>query len=181
MFVVDRSSSELVQYDPVSQSAPPKQIVVPLESLGKHTTLAVHNDLLDCRIDICSPGVRASVPTRRAPAPREAHPPLVLRSAPRSAWTPAQVPALFTENFDYADIRRDFLRGILDSDILSSKIYVHIAEEGYAARVDSIRTYGAVRCVPWAAPCVGRARGALTALALGPAAGRPHRRPAKTS
>ena len=55
--------------------------------------------------------------------------------------------ALFTENFDYADIRRDFVRGILESDILSSKIFVHIAENGYAARVDSIRTYGAVRLV----------------------------------
>ncbi|KAJ1964420.1 translation initiation factor eIF-2B epsilon subunit, GEF [Dipsacomyces acuminosporus] len=34
--------------------------------------------------------------------------------------------ALFTENFDYQTMRRDFIHGILTSDLLSSTIYAHI-------------------------------------------------------
>ncbi|KAJ2852683.1 translation initiation factor eIF-2B epsilon subunit, GEF [Coemansia brasiliensis] len=36
--------------------------------------------------------------------------------------------ALFTENFDYHIMRRDFIHGILESDILSKTIYAHILE-----------------------------------------------------
>ncbi|KAJ2388330.1 translation initiation factor eIF-2B epsilon subunit, GEF, partial [Coemansia sp. RSA 2559] len=37
-----------------------------------------------------------------------------------------QVLALFTENFDYQSMRRDFIHGILASDLLSSAIYTHV-------------------------------------------------------
>ncbi|KAJ1996410.1 translation initiation factor eIF-2B epsilon subunit, GEF [Coemansia spiralis] len=37
-----------------------------------------------------------------------------------------QVLALFTENFDYQTMRRDFIHGILASDLLSSSIYAHV-------------------------------------------------------
>jgi translation initiation factor eIF-2B subunit epsilon len=46
-----------------------------------------------------------------------------------------EVPALFTENFDYQDIRKDFVRGILESDLLGKTIYAHILTDKYAARV----------------------------------------------
>ncbi|KAJ1866333.1 translation initiation factor eIF-2B epsilon subunit, GEF [Coemansia sp. RSA 989] len=36
--------------------------------------------------------------------------------------------ALFTENFDYHIMRRDFIHGILESDILSKTIYAHVLE-----------------------------------------------------
>jgi len=114
VFVLNRSTSELLHFEPVSSSNPPAHVVVPLTGLQTGAPIAVRNDLLDCRIDICSP----------------------------------EVPALFAENYDYADIRSDFVNGILSSDILSRKIYVHISSEGYAARVDSVRTYGAIRCGP---------------------------------
>ncbi|KAI8927304.1 nucleotide-diphospho-sugar transferase [Entophlyctis helioformis] len=55
-----------------------------------------------------------------------------------------EVPALFTENFDYQDIRRDFLRGILESDLLGKTIFTHVLEEGYAARVSTPQMYDAV-------------------------------------
>ncbi|KAJ1336706.1 hypothetical protein BSLG_007025 [Batrachochytrium salamandrivorans] len=55
-----------------------------------------------------------------------------------------EVSALFTENFDYQDIRKDFLRGILESDLLGKTIFCHISESGYAARVSTPQMYHAV-------------------------------------
>lgn len=54
------------------------------------------------------------------------------------------VPALFTENFDYENLRDDFVRGVLTSDLLGKTIYTHIVDDGYAARVESFKTYKAV-------------------------------------
>jgi translation initiation factor eIF-2B subunit epsilon len=55
------------------------------------------------------------------------------------------VPALFTENFDYQHIRRHFLHGILmDYELYGKLIHTHILSEGYAARVRSLQTYDAV-------------------------------------
>ncbi|PRT57051.1 Translation initiation factor eIF-2B subunit epsilon [Wickerhamiella sorbophila] len=54
------------------------------------------------------------------------------------------VPALFQENFDYELLRRDFVNGILTSDLLGKAIYAHILTDDYAARVESFRTYDAV-------------------------------------
>jgi len=55
-----------------------------------------------------------------------------------------EVPALFTENFDYQDIRKDFVRGILQSDILGKTIYCHILTDQYAARAKSTKMYDAI-------------------------------------
>lgn len=54
-----------------------------------------------------------------------------------------QVLALMTENFDYQDLRKDFLRGILDSDILKSshRVSCHIVYDGYASRVRTPHLY----------------------------------------
>ena len=55
------------------------------------------------------------------------------------------VPALFTENFDYQHMRRDFLHGILmDFELYGKTVHTHIISEGYAARVRSLQTYDAV-------------------------------------
>lgn len=54
------------------------------------------------------------------------------------------VPALFTENFDYEDIRKDFVHGILTSDLLGKQIHCYVARHTYAARVASLQTYDAV-------------------------------------
>ena len=58
-----------------------------------------------------------------------------------------QVPSLFQDNFDYGDIRRDFVYGVLTSDLLMKNIYCYVAKDGYAARVADTRSYDAVRCV----------------------------------
>ncbi|VVT50007.1 uncharacterized protein SAPINGB_P002554 [Magnusiomyces paraingens] len=54
------------------------------------------------------------------------------------------VPALFTENFDYNDLRMDFVKGILTSELLGKTIYTHIVDNQYSARVESYQTYDAV-------------------------------------
>ncbi|OCH95024.1 nucleotide-diphospho-sugar transferase [Obba rivulosa] len=55
-----------------------------------------------------------------------------------------EVPSLFQDNFDYADLRRDFVYGVLTSDLLMKNIYCYVLKEGYAARVADARSYDAV-------------------------------------
>jgi translation initiation factor eIF-2B subunit epsilon len=55
-----------------------------------------------------------------------------------------EVPALFTENFDYQDIRTDFVKGILESDILGKTIYCHLLQQGYAVRVRNPFLYNSI-------------------------------------
>ena len=57
------------------------------------------------------------------------------------------VPALFSENFDYQELRADFVHGVLTSDILGKTIYVHTPQKGYAARVKDTKSYAAIRLV----------------------------------
>lgn len=45
----------------------------------------------------------------------------------------ADVPPLFSENFDYQTLRSDFVLGILTSDLLDSKIFVHVAPTGLSS------------------------------------------------
>ena len=47
------------------------------------------------------------------------------------------VPPLFTENFDYQMLRRDFVQGILTSDLLEAKIFVHVAPPASASSTSS--------------------------------------------
>jgi translation initiation factor eIF-2B subunit epsilon len=72
----------------------------------------------------------------------------------------ADVPALCTENFDYHDLRRHFVNGVLTSELLGKKIAVHLVGSdkghgggdkrsgeggGYIERVRDTRTYGDIR------------------------------------
>ncbi|KIJ68987.1 hypothetical protein HYDPIDRAFT_36093 [Hydnomerulius pinastri MD-312] len=55
-----------------------------------------------------------------------------------------EVPSLFQDNFDYGDIRKDFVHGVLTSDLLMKNIYCYIAKEGYAARVKDTKSYDSI-------------------------------------
>lgn len=55
-----------------------------------------------------------------------------------------EVPSLFQDNFDYLDIRRDFVHGILTSDLLMKSIHCYVAKDGYAARVQDTRSYESI-------------------------------------
>lgn len=64
---------------------------------------------------------------------------------------------MFEDNFDWQDLRRDFLNGVLTSDLLLKNIYVHVVKDGYAARVQDTRSYDSVSrdiLSRWAFPLV---------------------------
>ena len=42
------------------------------------------------------------------------------------------------------DVRQDFIPGVLSEEELGNKLYVHILEHEYAARVQNFRSYDAV-------------------------------------
>lgn len=54
---------------------------------------------------------------------------------------------MFQDNFDYGDIRKDFVHGVLTSDLLMKNIHCYVAKEGYAARVKDTRSYDSIRSV----------------------------------
>ena len=55
-----------------------------------------------------------------------------------------EVLSLFTENFDYQDLRKDFIRGILTSEIIPNKFYCQIIENCYCNRVSSPYMYNTI-------------------------------------
>ncbi|KAG2177536.1 hypothetical protein INT44_008048 [Umbelopsis vinacea] len=55
-----------------------------------------------------------------------------------------EVPALFSENFDWQHLRSDFVRGVLTSDILGKTIYTYISNDSYAARIQNSQQYDSV-------------------------------------
>ncbi|TFK54991.1 nucleotide-diphospho-sugar transferase [Heliocybe sulcata] len=55
-----------------------------------------------------------------------------------------EVPSLFQDNFDWLDLRRDFVLGVLTSDLLMKNIHCYIAKEGYAARVKDTKSYDSI-------------------------------------
>ncbi|KAJ1511596.1 hypothetical protein HMI54_000661 [Coelomomyces lativittatus] len=52
--------------------------------------------------------------------------------------------ALFSENFDYQDLRQHFVRGLLESDLFTKHMYVHWIDQEYAVRVQNTRLYDCV-------------------------------------
>lgn len=108
VFVLDNATGRCLRYaDPGMGD---DKLAVDAELFGEFDEVAFRNDLIDCRLDICT----------------------------------IDVPALFTENFDYNQLRSDFVKGILTSDLLGKTIYTHIVDSGYAARVSSLQTYDAI-------------------------------------
>mmetsp|Transcript_6310 Transcript_6310/g.15911 ORF Transcript_6310/g.15911 Transcript_6310/m.15911 type:complete len:478 (+) Transcript_6310:45-1478(+) len=54
-----------------------------------------------------------------------------------------EVLCLFTDEFDWLDFSKDFLPGVLTSEILSYQIYTHVSA-GYAGKVNCLSSYSAV-------------------------------------
>lgn len=107
IFILDEENGRCLRYEISKKSG---SVPLDIEVLAEQKNVAFRNDLIDCRIDICT----------------------------------VDVPALFQENFDYDNIRADFVRGILTSDLLGKTIYTHIIDSKYAARVHSPQTYDAI-------------------------------------
>ncbi|KAI8107409.1 hypothetical protein M9435_002440 [Picochlorum sp. BPE23] len=51
---------------------------------------------------------------------------------------------LFSDNFDYQNVRKDFVTGVLSEEELGNKLYLHEVSDKYATRVRSFRCYAAV-------------------------------------
>ncbi|KAJ7046683.1 nucleotide-diphospho-sugar transferase [Mycena alexandri] len=94
--------------------------------------------------------VSAYPPTTMTRIPRElleAHPEIEIRNDLIDCSIDVcsvEVPSLFQDNFDYEDIRRDFLHGVLTSDLLMKNIYCYVAKDGYAARVKDTKSYESI-------------------------------------
>ncbi|KAG6557805.1 hypothetical protein Mapa_000572 [Marchantia paleacea] len=55
-----------------------------------------------------------------------------------------EVLLLFTDNFDYQHLRRDFVKGLLSDEVMGNKIYTYEIFGDYAARIDNMRAYDVV-------------------------------------
>lgn len=55
-----------------------------------------------------------------------------------------EVLMLFSDNFDYQNIKRDFVTGVLSEEELGNKLYVYELRNEYAVRVHNMRSYDAV-------------------------------------
>lgn len=55
-----------------------------------------------------------------------------------------EVLLLFTDNFDYQQLRRDFVKGLLSDEVMGYKIFTYAIHSEYAARIDTFRSYDAV-------------------------------------
>jgi translation initiation factor eIF-2B subunit epsilon len=55
-----------------------------------------------------------------------------------------EVLMLFSDNFDYQNIRKDFVAGVLSEEELGNKLYVHEVKNRYATRVRNVRCFAAV-------------------------------------
>ena len=51
---------------------------------------------------------------------------------------------LFSDNFDYQNVRKDFVTGVLSEEELGNKLYLHEVSDKYATRIRSLRCYAAV-------------------------------------
>lgn len=114
-----------------------KRLDINAEVFERHAEVECRNDLIDPLIDICSVEVCASCNQW-------------IISAFFSIFTQtSQVPALFSENFDWQHLRSDFVRGVLTSDILGKTIYTYISNDSYAARIQNSQQYDSVRYNFW--------------------------------
>lgn len=55
-----------------------------------------------------------------------------------------EVLMLFTENFDYQNIRKDFITNVLSEEELGNKIYLHRFPKAYAQHIENMRSYDAI-------------------------------------
>jgi len=55
-----------------------------------------------------------------------------------------EVLGLFSDNFDFTDIRKDFIHDILSSELLDYKLSTYVLQNEYAARVKDLPTYHSV-------------------------------------
>lgn len=136
VFAIDRMTDECTGYEPVDSekgTTITRINISPLLSKSATTTTG-HSTGLDIRYDLMDCQIDICS---------------------------AAVLALYTENFDWQDSRRDFLKGVLTSEILGVRVATHIVgQHGYVGRVRSPHLYDSISrdiIERWAFPIVPEA------------------------
>lgn len=111
---VDPATNQILHYEMLS-GHPKRKAVMPYELLRLDDKNGF--DEIDVRFDLVDAGVHVCS---------------------------IDVPPLFSENFDYQSLSTDFIPGILTSDLLDSKIFLHIGKRGYGGRAQDTQTYDAI-------------------------------------
>jgi len=113
--VMDSSTSRLLKFEDQAH----RDAAAPRHR--RHLRLDAHlfgeRDTLSVRTDLLEPGIYVCAP---------------------------EVLMLFSDNFDYQNVRRDFITGVLSEEELGNKIFVYEVVKEYAARVHSLRSYDAI-------------------------------------
>ncbi|KAL6080494.1 eIF-2B GDP-GTP exchange factor subunit epsilon [Balamuthia mandrillaris] len=105
--VIDPTSGQLLHYENEPKQ---KSMYLDVDAFEEHSSVQFRYDLLDCRIDICSP----------------------------------EVLQVCADNFDYDDLRQDFIIGVVNDEVYKYKIFTHTISNEYAARVNILQTYASV-------------------------------------
>lgn len=107
LFFLEPHTSQLVHYAPVRAAPRLRTTSLPLEVFDEDAAATTNSLSRGAEVDIRNDLVDCGIDI-----------------------CSADVPPLFSENFDYQTLRRDFVLGILTSDLLDSKIFVHVAPNG---------------------------------------------------
>ena len=107
LFFVEPHTSQLVHYAPVRAAPRLRTTSLPLEVFDQDAAATTNSLSRGAEVDIRNDLVDCGIDI-----------------------CSADVPPLFSENFDYQTLRRDFVLGILTSDLLDSKIFIHVAPTG---------------------------------------------------
>ncbi|CBQ69828.1 related to Translation initiation factor eIF-2B epsilon subunit [Sporisorium reilianum SRZ2] len=107
LFFVEPHTSQLVHYAPVPAAPRLRTTSLPLEVFDQDAAATTNSLSRGAEVDIRNDLVDCGIDI-----------------------CSADVPPLFSENFDYQTLRHDFVLGILTSDLLDSKIFVHVAPTG---------------------------------------------------
>lgn len=111
---IDPATNQILHYEQLP-GLPKRKAVMPLELLRLDDKTGF--DEIDVRFDLVEAGVYICS---------------------------IDVPPLFSENFDYQSLSFDFIPGILTSDLLDSKIFLHVGKRGYGGRAQDTQTYDAI-------------------------------------
>lgn len=116
--VVDASNGRLLKYEDLSGANYRKHLHGPAaRRLRLDSSLFSERDDVIIRTDLMMTGIYVCAP---------------------------EVLMLFSDNFDYQNVRRDFVAGVLSEEELGNKMFVHEITKEYAARVQTLRSYDAI-------------------------------------
>mmetsp|Transcript_26665 Transcript_26665/g.67014 ORF Transcript_26665/g.67014 Transcript_26665/m.67014 type:complete len:656 (-) Transcript_26665:43-2010(-) len=107
VLTLDPTTKQMLSYETRAKGA---SVKLPLDLFKDHPSVDVLGNLVDCRIDVCSP----------------------------------EVLSVMSDHFDYEHLRNDFVRELVNEDIVGYKFYASFIEGEYSCRVADIPSYHTV-------------------------------------